>query len=38
MAQYEAKPAVAIFIDWQAGEVGYSESSPFQELTANIVL
>ena len=38
MAQYEAKPAVAIFVDWQAGEVGHSEGSPFQELTANVVL
>ena len=25
MVQYEAKPAVDIFVDWQAGEVGYSE-------------
>jgi len=38
MAQFEAKPAVAIFVDWQAGEVGYSEGSFFQELTANVVL
>ncbi len=38
MGQYEAKPAVAILVDWQAGEVGYSKGSSFQELTANVVL
>ena len=38
MAQYEAKPAVAIFIDWQAGQVGNSEGFPFQELTSTAIL